>query len=154
MSYIQQLLANRILITGLVGWAVAQVVKTVLYAIVNRTLNFERLVGDGGMPSAHSATVSSVALSTGFEMGFNSAVFAVALILAIIVMHDAMGVRRESGRHASAINELWDALTFTNADYENLSPDEQLKEFIGHSPTQVVAGCVLGIVIACISYLL
>ena len=93
MEYIKLFFTNRILIAGLLGWAAAQVLKTIIYLIINKELRLERLFGDGGMPSGHSATVSAVALSTGLECGFDSAVFAVAFIMAIIVMHDAAGVR-------------------------------------------------------------
>ena len=98
MEILKQILMNRILISGLIGWAVAQVLKTIIYLVVNHELNFERLFGDGGMPSGHSATVTAVALSTGLECGFGSPVFAVAMILAIVVMHDASGVRLETGK--------------------------------------------------------
>ena len=146
MSYIQQLLANRILITGLVGWAVAQVVKTVLYAIVNRTLNFERLVGDGGMPSSHTATVVSLAVAAGLQCGWDSAVFAVAAVLAFIVMHDAVGVKQETGKQARVINsmlELWESM-----GRGDLTPEETLKEFVGHTRGQVYAGAAFGALIA------
>ena len=88
MNYLQQLIGNKILISGLVGWASAQILKTIIFLIVNKKFQLERLFGDGGMPSGHSATVSAVALSTGFIAGFDSPIFALAMIMAIIVMHD------------------------------------------------------------------
>ena len=106
MEYIKLFFTNRILIAGLLGWAAAQVLKTIIYLIINKELRLERLFGDGGMPSGHSATVSAVALSTGLECGFDSAVFAVAFIMAIIVMHDAAGVRLETGKQAKVINDM------------------------------------------------
>ena len=150
MSIINDLITNRILITGLFSWAVAQILKTVIYLAINKTLNLERLVGDGGMPSAHSATVTSVALSVGLNCSFGSPEFAIAAILAIIVMHDAMGVRLETGKQAKAINDMMSLLNQL-AD-SNTSPEKKLKEFVGHTPMQVLAGLILGIVTAAVSY--
>ncbi len=146
MEYIQQLLANRILMAGLVSWASAQVIKAILYLIMNGRFDIERLFGDGGMPSGHSATVSAAALTTGMECGFASPVFAVMLLVAIIVMHDAMGVRLETGKQAKAINTIMDVLE--EIGREDLSPEEKLKEFVGHSPLQVFIGAGVGIVAA------
>jgi len=98
MEYVDQFLHNRILIAGVLGWFFAQILKTVIYAVVNKKLDWNRLIGDGGMPSSHSATVTSVALAAGIEQGFGSPVFAVAFIVAMVVMHDASGVRQETGR--------------------------------------------------------
>lgn len=146
MEYIQQMLANRILMAGLVSWASAQVIKAILYLIMNGRFDIERLFGDGGMPSGHSATVSAAALTTGMECGFASPVFAVMLLVAIIVMHDAMGVRLETGKQAKAINTIMDVLE--EIGREDLSPEEKLKEFVGHSPLQVFIGAGVGIVAA------
>ena len=148
MEYVQQLISNRIIITGVVSWAAAQILKTVIFALVNHTLRLERLLGDGGMPSAHSAAVTAVAVATGFECGFDSAVFAVAFFLAVVVMHDAAGVRLESGKQAKAINDLMALLGELYSD--RLSPEDKLKEFIGHTPLQVAAGLCLGLVVALI----
>ncbi|MBR2186638.1 MAG: divergent PAP2 family protein [Lachnospiraceae bacterium] len=146
MSVIEEILGNRILITGIIGWAVAQVLKTVLFAIITRKLDLTRLTGDGGMPSCHSATVTSVAVMTGLQCGFDSPYFAIAAILAIVVMHDAMGVRLETGKQAQVINEMFELLD--RLSEESLSMDVKLKELVGHTPMQVVAGGVLGVVVA------
>ena len=148
MSYLNQLISNRILIAGLVAWASAQVLKTVIYLVINRQLSFERLFGDGGMPSGHSATVTAVALCTGFECGFNSPVFALAAIIAIIVMHDAMGVRLETGKQAKAINDMMEFMQKLGG--KELTNEEKLKEFVGHTPLQVIMGCILGIIVAAV----
>ena len=144
MYIINQLLANKILITGGIAWLSAQILKTLIYAIVNHTLDFRRLFGDGGMPSAHSATVTSIAISCGLVCGFDSPLFALALIFAFIVMHDAMGVRLETGKQAKVLNDLIQML------YDNTPPEEKLKEFVGHTPLQVVSGFVLGLVVSCV----
>lgn len=148
MKVFDAIMSNRILLSGILGWAAAQILKTIIHLIVNHKLVLERLLGDGGMPSAHSATVTAVAVSTGLECGFESPFFAIAAILAIIVMHDAMGVRRETGKQAQVINELMDV--FDKLGDTNLSVEVKLKEFVGHTPLQVFAGFILGIVMALI----
>ena len=142
MDWLYDLLTNRFLITSVSSWFVAQLVKTVIHAIVNRKLDMSRLFGDGGMPSGHSATVTSLATLSALSYGLSSFQFAVTGILAIIVCHDATGVRRETGKQAVLLNELIKA-------FEVLStkklPEVKLKEFVGHTPIQVLAGITVGI---------
>ena len=121
-------------------------IDKILHLIVNKKIVWERLVGDGGMPSSHSATVSSVAAATGFTAGWDSPVFAVSVFLAIIVMHDARGVRRETGKQAVVINDMLEL--FEKMGAGNLTPEQTLKEFVGHTPMQVFAGGLLGIIVA------
>ena len=106
MEWFWDMLTNPYLLTAMSAWALAQVVKTILYAVINGKLDWERLFGDGGMPSGHSATVSSLAVFCALMHGTHTHEFAVAAILAIIVCHDAMGVRHETGKQAVLINEL------------------------------------------------
>lgn len=136
------LFQNHLLINALTAWAAAQVLKVIIYALANRRLDLERLFGDGGMPSGHSATVTALAATAGMECGLNSAVFALSAILAVVVMHDARGVRRQAGKHAKAINELMAAL---NSD---MTPEDKLQEFLGHTPLQVFFGALTGLIIA------
>ena len=150
MEYILDFLTNPYLLTGLGGWFWAQILKTIIYAIIHKKIVWERLVGDGGMPSGHSATVTSLAMYTGLCNGFSSFEFAVAGILAVIVCHDAMGVRLETGKQAVIINELVKA--FEKLTQNDDLPEERLKEFVGHTPVQVVAGIAIGIVNAVIMY--
>ena len=150
MKVLQELLHNDILLAGILSWFVAQVIKTILYAVINKELDMTRLMGDGGMPSAHSATVTAVAAMTGLLCGFGSPLFALACILAIIVMHDAMGVRLETGKQAKLLNEM---VTLLEAlGQPKLSMEKKLKEFVGHTPSQVTAGMLLGIAVAVIYY--
>ena len=142
MNLWQQFLQNRLLLAALVSWATAQILKMIIYTVANHRLDWERLMGDGGMPSGHSATVSALAVSALIHYGLSSFQFAVTFIVAIVVMHDAMGVRLEAGKHARSINELFALLG------KDVAPEEMLKEFLGHTPLQVVCGAVLGIVIA------
>ena len=137
------LLSNTLLLSALIAWLVAQILKTLIHLIVNKELDLTRLVGDGGLPSAHSATVCGLATAAAYEYGLGSFQFAITAILAIIVMHDAMGVRRESGKHAVLLNEMMKYL-----DMSEFNPDEALKEMLGHTPTQVVAGAIVGIIVA------
>ena len=142
MDWLWDLITNRFFIVSVSSWFVAQFLKTVIYALENKKWDWSRLFGDGGMPSGHSATVSSLAIMSALTFGFDSFQFAVTAILAIIVCHDAMGVRLETGKQAVKINEILEA-------FELLAPDKiseaNLKEFVGHTPIQVMAGILLGI---------
>lgn len=151
MEWFFDLISNPLLITGLASWAVAQVLKLLIYAALNRKLEWERLFGDGGMPSGHSATVTSVAVYSALAYGAGSFEFAVCALLAIIVCHDAMGVRLETGKQAMVINKLLEA--FEELGKEKL-PEENLKEFVGHTPIQVLAGVAIGIANAFLMYFL
>ena len=146
MDFLLQIITNRILVVGVASWFLAQVFKTISNFILTKKFSIERLFGDGGMPSAHSATVTAVAATAGMECGFDSPVFAVAAILAIIVMHDAMGVRLEAGKQAQVINEM--IQTFVKLGDTKISAETKLKEFVGHTPIQVFAGFLLGLLIA------
>jgi len=146
MNWLSDLLQNHILINALSAWAVAQVLKTIIFAFTNKDWSWERLFGDGGMPSGHSATVTAMATTAGIEYGLASPIFAIAAILAIVVMHDAMGVRMEAGKHAQALNELLEMLSSVKE-----APEVKLKELLGHTPLQVCCGAVLGLLIALIT---
>lgn len=162
MSVWNELLSNRVLIAGISGWASAQVIKAILYTILNKEFSLERLFGDGGMPSGHSATVSAMATMALLYYGISSFEFAISAMLAIIVMHDAMGVRLETGKQAEVINELTKLLEEIIDDFNNeetlenkfkkVFSEEKLKEYVGHTPIQVIAGCILGILIGLILF--
>lgn len=126
------------------GWLVAQLLKTGIHMYVYG-FDAERLVGSGGMPSSHSATVCALATAAGYQYGGGSFQFAITAILAIVVMYDARGVRRETGLQAQVINEMMD---FFQKMGQPISYQEKLKEFVGHTPMQVLVGAVLGILIA------
>ena len=152
MDFLLQIITNKILIVGIVSWFLAQVFKCISNLILTKKFSIKRLFGDGGMPSGHSATVVSVAVATGLYEGFDSAVFAIAMILAIVVMHDAMNVRYQAGKQAELLNAMADMFEkITGADLPN---EEKLKELLGHTPLQVAAGCLLGIATAIIMYLI
>lgn len=144
---------NDVLIVSLAAWLIAQIAKIVINAIVTKKFDIERLVGDGGMPSGHSATVTAMALMTGFRCGFSSPVFGLAMVLAIIVMHDATGVRQEAGKHARSIIELADIYNEYIAEDDEELKLEKLKTLVGHTPLQVACGAGVGIVVV-VLYLL
>lgn len=149
MDWLYELITNRLLITGISSWFVAQLAKTIIYAIINKKFVLERMVGDGGMPSGHSATVTSLAVISGLSFGFDSFQFAVTALLAVIVCHDAMGVRLETGKQAQILNEMVEAFeVWTKKEL----PEIKLKEFVGHTPIQVIAGILLGILNGCVMH--
>ena len=141
---LSDIFSNHLLMNALLAWATAQLLKFFIYLAVNRTIDWKRLTGDGGMPSGHSATVTALAVTSGLEYGYDSPVFAVCVILAIITMHDAMGVRHETGEQAKVLNQMiaqWIDVSEKNAPFlQNM----HLKEMVGHTPLQVVAGVLLG----------
>jgi len=148
------ILTNPVLIVPGCAWIIAQVVKSIINAIVNKKFSFDRLVGDGGMPSGHSATVTALAVMCGLTEGFGSTVFGLAMIFAIVVMHDAMGVRREAGKHARSIISIVEQLNDFLSERDEQIKTEKLKVLVGHTPLQVVVGSLLGAVIAVVYYLL
>ena len=150
MNWFQELLSNGFLLVALSSWFWAQLIKTILHAIVTKRVDFTRLVGDGGMPSGHSATVSSLATAAALVYGLGSFEFAIALVFAIVVCKDAMGVRLETGKQAAINNDIVEAFNVLTS--EEKLPDAKLKEFVGHTPLQVIAGILLGIVNAALLY--
>lgn len=142
---------NYILLSGVVAWACAQIIKTVLNLITTNKFNAERLIGSGGMPSSHSSFVCAATMATGRSVGISSPEFAIIFIVAMVVMYDAMGVRRAAGLHAKEINKMnrlieENSEVFDDDISENKS--KELKEYLGHTPFEVLGGALLGIIIA------
>lgn len=132
-----EFLGNQILISAVLGWTVAQFLKTVIDMVINKSFNPE--------PSSHSATVCALTTASGMKYGVGSFEFAISFVLAMIVMYDAMGVRRETGKQAKLLNSVF----FENIlNLDGVFLQEKLKEYVGHTPLQVVAGAVLGILLA------
>lgn len=144
MTFLRGLIQNPVLVSGVMGWFVAQVLKTVIHLMITKEFVWERMVGSGGMPSSHSATVCALATAAGMQYGSESFAFAISVIMAIIVMHDAMGVRRETGIQARVLNEM---ISLFREMGTKMSVEDKLKEFVGHTPLQVWIGALLGIVI-------
>ena len=143
MKYLEQFIHNPILAPALTSWLAAQVIKLLLTLLFQKKLVLYRLIDSGGMPSSHSSTVTTVAVTTGLTAGFNSPLFGVAAILALIVMYDAAGVRRAAGKQAKLLNEL-----IENYFAEHYINQKKLKELVGHTPIEVLAGCVLGVIVS------
>ena len=136
------IIRNYPLICAALSWMIAQVLKVLINFIKYRKFNWKVVWSSGGMPSSHSATVTSLAISLGLTKGFSSPIFAIAAIFAFITMYDAAGVRRETGDIAKIINDL----VLHNPEIENSEEYKDLKELVGHSPLEVLGGALLGIV--------
>ena len=141
------IIGNDVLIVSLASWLIAQLTKIVINSIVTKRFDIERLVGDGGMPSGHSATVTAMALMTGFRLGFDNPIFGIAMIFAIVVMHDATGVRQEAGKHARSIIELTEIFNEYLVEHDEEVKLEKLKTLVGHTPLQVLCGAGVGILV-------
>ena len=149
MDWFVNMITNPFLLTSLSGWGIAQVLKVIINAVVYKKYDIMRLFGDGGMPSGHSATVSSLATISALVYGTDSFQFAVTMILAIIVCHDAMGVRMETGKQAMVLNEIIESIDVIFSDEV---AEVKLKEMVGHTLAQVLAGVALGVIDAIVVY--
>ena len=143
---------NSVIFLGILAWLVAQGIKCLIDLATRKKFNWKRFWESGGMPSSHSAFVCSIAMGIGFREGFNSSFFALAFMIAMVVMYDAMGVRRAAGEQAEAINDLREKFTGDQED-EDAFPDwgKPLREALGHKPTEVITGAVLGAAISLLS---
>lgn len=150
MNFFTELFNNKIFMVAATSWFVAQVIKTIIHFILSKQFVMERLVGSGGMPSSHSSTVTALATATYMEFGASSFEFAIAVLFAIVVMHDARGVRRETGIQAKLLNDI--VKIFEDMGRKEISTQDKLKEFVGHTPLQVLIGAILGMLIAVICY--
>ena len=146
------LFSNSVLWAAVTAWAIAQGLKPVIGYIRTRTWNWSLLLRAGGMPSSHSTLVAATAHGVGLFHGFNTPLFAVAVTLAIIVIYDATGVRRQAGKHAETINAIIRDLASGQPHWQETQ--EQLKEVLGHTPIEAVAGTVLGIVVTHLTWMI
>ena len=138
-----ELLQNRVLIAGVSAWVIGQFLKFPLEFILNKQWNWGIMFSSGGLPSSHSALVTAVALSIGFQDGFDTPMFALAVAIAMIVIYDSAGVRRQAGIHAERINEI-----MKNFIEKRRFPEEDLKEMLGHTKFEVIFGVLLGVLIS------
>ena len=148
MSLSKILLFNPILLAALTAWLIAQVLKVLIEFIKFKKWNWALVFQSGGMPSSHSAMVSAMALSIGLIMGFDTAVFAVVAVFAMIVIYDATGIRRESGKQAVLINSIIEEFS-----KGKIPPGEKLKEVLGHTPGEAFLGTLLGLTIGFLVYI-
>lgn len=144
MEWLTQLSNNKILISSVLAWLLAQILKTLINFLSTKEFNPERLFGSGGMPSSHSSTVCALVTAVAFRYGCDTYEFAMAAVFAIIVMYDAMNVRREAGEHAKWINLI------TTTLQPDIPIERKFKEYLGHTPLQVLMGAILGVVTALI----
>ena len=136
-------MGNLILVLAAIAWAVAQVLKVLVSLLQRHKLDFRQIWSSGGMPSSHSAFVCACASATGALYGWSSPIFAIAAVVAIVVMYDAANVRKAAGEQAKILNYMMD-------HWMEMRPElfgKELKEFLGHTPIQVIAGALLGIAI-------
>ena len=140
MEIIKSIVTNHVLIAPAGAWLISQVLKTVLFFIKEKKLDIKRIVGDGGMPSGHSATVVCLAVMAGYAEGFGSAIFAVAIIFSAVVIRDAVGVRREVGKQARILKEL--------TDKSDIKPEEKLKLISGHTIPEILIGMLIGVAVS------
>ena len=144
-----EIFSNPVLIAGFTSWGLAQLIKVPWNYFSSGRWDWVLLLRAGGMPSSHAALVASIAHAAGLFVGFSSPIFAVALTLAVIVIYDATGIRRQAGKHAEYINRIIrDRLKGVD------TKEHQLREVLGHTPLEALAGTVLGIAVAQIIWLL
>lgn len=145
MNNFQGFIQNKYVYVPLLLWFFIQLFKVIYDLITTKKFNFKRILGAGGMPSSHSAVVTSLATMVGKDNGIDSAIFAVSLIFACIVMYDAAGVRRAAGKQAKLLNKIVETPGLTN-----LQVQERLVEVLGHTPTQVIVGAAIGVLVGLI----
>lgn len=134
---------NKVFLATLIAWVFAQTIKILINSVKEKRFNFRWLVSTGGMPSAHSAGVMSLATAVGIQEGFDSTVFIATLIFALVIAFDAQGVRRATGQQAEILNKIMEDIYWRRKIQE-----DRLKELIGHTPFEVLVGSIIGIVIA------
>lgn len=140
---------DSVLVTCFISWFIAQFIKVVTVLLRTKRIDFRRFIGSGGMPSSHSSFVTSLAASVAIQDGFSSTSFAISVVLALVVMYDAAGVRRAAGQQAKVLNKIVEE--WEHADFAKT--DKRLKELLGHTPFEVFAGAILGIIIAIIRHI-
>ena len=150
-EFIKELFSNTVLWCSVMAWGAAQLIKIIIALIVEKRFRPDRIFGDGGMPSGHSATVISLATLIGWTEGFGSAAFALATVFAIIVMNDAAGVRQEAGKHAAMLKVIGEGFNAMFAEKDQQVRTEKIKLLVGHTPLQVLMGALLGFAVAVIS---
>ena len=147
MQPLSAIFDNHVLLVALAACFITQATKLVVELITHGKMNFRVLVETGGMPSSHSALVTSLATGIGLTNGWNSSEFAIATVFAFIVMYDAAGVRQAAGKQARILNQLIDELF----QGDHRLTETRLKELLGHTPVQVIVGSIMGILISCLS---
>lgn len=144
MNIIIQIISNKPLVIAATSWIVAGIIKTIIDFIINKRFSITRIFGAGGMPSSHTSTVVALAIAVGYYGGLDSTSFALALIFMIIVIHDAIGVRLETGKQAKVLNTMM----FESDAFKDLDFEKKLKEYVGHTPSQAFVGAIVGVIVS------
>lgn len=139
----QQIFQNKIFMTTMSAWIIAQMIKVSIGVVREKRFDFRWFVGTGGMPSSHAAGASCLATALGLQYGFGSAYFALGASFAVVVMFDAQGVRRSTGKQARILNKVMEDIYWQGRIKEN-----RLRELVGHTPVEVIVGFFLGVTIA------
>ena len=145
MNFFEEIITNKCIYIPFLLWFFIQLFKFLTDLIVNKRINIKRIMGAGGMPSSHSAVVSSLAILIGKDYGFNSGVFALSLIMAFVVMYDAAGIRRAAGKQATILNRILETPGLTTGEVQ-----EKLIEALGHTQIQVFVGAIIGVIVGAI----
>lgn len=154
MGTVLDAFVNPVLVVPIIAWFIAQLLKLLINSLVNKKFTPSRFIGDGGMPSGHSATVTSLAAMCGIACGFSSVEFAIVAIYAVIVMHDATGVRFETGKQAESIISIVSVINEFIVEKDQELKTEKLKILVGHTHFQVLCGATLGIIVTLCYYLI
>lgn len=144
-NFFIRLSQNKIFITVVVAWFIAQCAKVFLGIITEKRFNFKWFVDTGGMPSSHAATVAALATAIGLKYGVSSSIFAMTLVFAWIILMDAQGFRRSAGKQAEILNLILDDIY-----WKKKIKEDRLKELLGHTPVEVLVGALIGILVAII----
>lgn len=147
----QEFFSNQILISTLIGWALAQIIKIPVEYVRTREWNWAISISTGGMPSSHTAVVSGLAWGIGLWEGFDTTIFAASFVLAMVVIYDATGIRRQAGQHAQLINAIINDLAAGHPI--KAQQQKQLKEILGHTWIEAFAGVFWGILVVWLSWL-
>lgn len=148
MNALAELFNNKILWVAVLSWFIAQFLKIIVTLLQEHRLDITKLWASGGMPSSHSSFVMALSGSVGQLYGFDSVYFAISMVFSFIVMYDAANVRLEAGRQAAMINQIIEVL-----ENKELNPEQRLKEILGHTPIQVLAGSILGIIVSIVCFM-
>ncbi|MCL2591872.1 MAG: divergent PAP2 family protein [Defluviitaleaceae bacterium] len=142
-TFFSEISKNTIFLSAVTSWLIAQIIKIIIELFRTKKFKLSLILSSGGMPSSHTSFIIALAVSVGFQEGFDSVLFAIAGAISLVVMYDAQGVRRAAGKQAAIINTMLE-----NIENTGIKVDKKLKELLGHSPIEVVFGAILGIIIA------
>ena len=146
MNDFQKIVTNKFLYIPFLVWLCIQIFKVIYDLITTKKFNFKRIMGAGGMPSSHSAVVTTLATLVGKYEGYDTTIFAMAVVFALIVMYDAAGVRRAAGKQAHLLNKIVETPGLSGVEVQ-----ERLVEVLGHTPLQVFVGAIIGIIVGLIA---